>query len=264
MDRFVRILLPITSLLALLLGSYLTYDFPEKAQRYPAWAGLYDFTESWIGPAFLCVALLAFFLSMVQSNLRRSHQSLERDLDHAQQRLDVVGLEVRTLFDGIVFNLSTRLGITTGNSRVSIYVHDGAKHFILCGRYSPNPKLNKPGRPSYPDHQGCIARGWENGWWFENDLGKGKAYTSYTIQNYHISREELKQIPMKSALFAVQRLDAAARPVGTIVVESMDRDRFDQQTLKGQLEEAAAYYGPILHALRSYVPDPRTAASRGF
>lgn len=239
--------------------------FYASRGKKPWVGGLYRLCENWVGAAFFMAALSVFLLSLVQTAVRQSVKRLEAAALKAQQGLDVVGAELRTLFDGLMFNLAAKLNIKAGeDTRVSMYVHDGESHFILCGRYSPNPKFRTPGRPSYPANQGCIAAGWENGWWFENDLGEGKDYKANTNTKYHISPSELRKIPMKSNLFGVKRLGADSSPIGVIVAESVDRERFDQHELKEVLTEAAEYLGPIISALRAYVPDPRTATSKGF
>jgi hypothetical protein len=46
--------------------------------------------------------------------------------------------------------------------RISLYFHNG-QCFVLAGRYSKNPEFCKPGRPFYPDTEGCIGHAWLNG-----------------------------------------------------------------------------------------------------
>ena len=253
-----RYLLPPFTLATAITGAFLTYDWPAASRLHPGLSTIIAFLQAWMGPVFLIVAIATAILAAVQSCLRPSLSAL-------QQKIDLVGQSFRTLCDGLMGDLSSKLAVGQGDqTRSSLYVHDGDEKFVLCGRYAPDPVLKRPGRPSYPDDQGCIGVGWRNGWHFENALGNGYQYTNNTLARYKISAQELAKIPMKSELFGVQRIDVGQEFIGLIVVESLRADRFDENSLKAELIQFANDYGAIIKSFRQYVPTPSAAKARGF
>jgi hypothetical protein len=214
--------------------------------------------EAWVGPIFFVLAIASFFVTVLQSFTRPSMIILQR-------KVDLVGESLRTLCDGLMTDLSSKLGIAPKDeSRVSLYIHDSDSSFVLLGRYSPNPLLRKPGRTSYPDDQGCIAKGWQLGWWFENGLGNGASYTRNTENRYGIPAAEIPRFAMKSKLFGVHRIDHAGDPLAVIVVESMREDRFPSAPLEATLKQFVHDYAPIIRAFRDYAPRPSIAKRSGL
>ena len=97
------------------------------------------------------------------------------------------------------------------NERISLYMHvNHEKKFIPLGRASYNPEYREKGRYAYPDNQGCIAQGWQNGWYFDNKFPNydknADGYIKRGIEEYHIAEETCKKITMKSRLFAVWKI----------------------------------------------------------
>lgn len=253
-----RWLLPPTSLAVVISGAFLTYNWDEASNKNPGLSTLYQFFEDWIGVVFFSVAIFAFALSALQTALRPSVRLLE-------EQVSLVGESFRTFCDGIMVDLSNKLGVLPGEkTRTSLYIHDGSDSFVLCGRHAPDPVLKRPGRPSYPEHQGCIGQAWQNEWHFENDLGGGRTYEQRTAQRYQIDPDTLNQIPMRSALFGVQRIDVGPDFIGLIVVESMRGDRFQDQTLRQEMVQFCKDYGAIIKAFKDYIPTPSQARARGF
>ncbi|MEJ5096028.1 MULTISPECIES: hypothetical protein [Sphingomonas] len=214
--------------------------------------------SDWIGPTFFSVAILSFLVTLIQSVLRPSIKSL-------QSKVDLVGESLRTLCDGLMTDLASKLAIShKDDSRASLYVHDGNSHFVLIGRYSPNPVLRKPGRPFYPDDQGCIAKGWQQGWSFENTLGNGANYTRNTEARYGIPTADIVRFAMKSKLLGAHRVDSNGEPIAVVLVESMRQDRFDEQALEAALSQFSTDYAPMLKAFRAYAPTPSIAKASGL
>lgn len=239
-------------------GAFLTYDWAVARVNYPSFAGPIEIVEGWIGVVFFCFAVAAFTSSYAQSRLTPSLVTLKG-------KVDLIGENLRTFCDGLMADLANKLAITGNDqSRISLYIHDGEQHFVLCGRYSPNPVLKKPGRPFYPDHQGCIAEGWRQNWFFENQLGVRKTYQTNTLARYQIGGDIFERLTMKSQMYGVKRIDCNNKAIGLIVVESLRQDRFDDDTLRVALEEAAVQCANILNSFRDYVPTPSIASRKGF
>ena len=102
---------------------------------------------------------------------------------------------VKDVFDNYLHRLSLKLEFgknNHNNERATIYLHDSVSHFIPFGRFSANPKYCKKGRTQYPDNEGCIAKGWENSWHFDNNLGKGDdTYKRNNLKKYHIDNKTI-------------------------------------------------------------------------
>ena len=150
--------------------------------------------------------------------------------------------------------------------RVSIYVHDAARRrFIPCGRYSPNPKYTKPGRTHYPDDEGCIGKGWERGWHFDNDFPLEKvARRRYDKDSYGLTRRVADSIKMQSRVYAVKRISHGDEALAVVVVEAIDHDRFDQIQLQNALDEHNDNIASMVKRLRKYIPDPGGAEAVGL
>lgn len=250
--------LPPLALATAVSGAFLTYDWQDSARLHPGSATFLLLMDVWIGTVFFFFAITSFVVTVIQSVSRPSMMILQR-------KVDLVGESLRTLCDGLMTDLSAKLGIAAQDqSRVSIYIHDSDSSFVLLGRYSPNPLLRKPGRTSYPDDQGCISKGWQHGWWFENGLGNGSHYTRNTENRYGIPASDIPKFAMKSKLFGVHRVDHAGDPMAVVVVESMREDRFQSPTLEATLQQFVADYAPIIRAFRDYAPRPSIAKRNGL
>jgi hypothetical protein len=190
---------------------------------------------------------------------------LSPKLANMEQSMALIGANFRTFCDGLMADLCAKLSVSREEvTRASLYIHQGTS-FVLCGRYSPDPVLRQPGRPSYPDDQGCIASGWRNSWHFENDMGvSDEQYRTKSMERYNIDTETLKTIPMKSLFFAVKRIDDGRECVGLVVVESTRQDRFDEGTIKADLEKFEDDFSRIIGAFKDYAPSPSTAAAEGY
>lgn len=228
---------------------------------------------------FLPYALWIFFVStifyclilFIQQKAKPKLHTLMQELSDATDKSRIISENVSELFDGYLYKLAAKLGFgsqSTNCERITLYVHDKDKSFIQCGRYSANPKYKGVSRATYPDTEGCITKGWENGWHFdssfpcpEEDRG---GYIDYCLSEYAIPRNTTKKIKMKSRLYAISCVKKNEEPFAVIVVESLRMDRFSEDTLKQALEEQSDYLGHIVCVLRDYIPEPSTAKSVGL
>lgn len=267
-DAFYAVLAPILSAAIIFLSLSRSYDFRELREAYPNWRWLFDFLEAHILTSLLICAGCLVLLSILHIFCRPTIKKLQKDLDDITGKNELIGENVKNVFDGYLFCLSKKLGFGSQEKnceRVTIYIHDGTNHFIPFGRYSANPSYNGPGRTTYPDKQGCIAKGWENGWHFENNLGKGGQYEKNNQKKYSIDKETLDRIKMKSELYAVQRIDGKnGRKLAVIVVESTTKNRFEKNNLKKKIEEEMEYVADLIVKLEDHIPSLGNAKRRGF
>lgn len=143
------------------------------------------------------------------------------------------------------------------------YIHNGDNSFIPFGRYSLNPKYAKKGRPKYPDNQGCIAKGWENNWYFDNTFSNPDSNENeYLYKNkttYSMDKAIVKRLKMKSTLFAVLRLDVKSNPIAVVVVESTNSNKYNENQIKKILEDQKDYLAEMISNLEAYIPKPSNA-----
>jgi hypothetical protein len=159
-----------------------------------------------------------------------------------------------------LLQLATKLILAQGeDSRLTIYIHNGQNSFISFGRYSPNPLLNKKGRPSLPEHEGCIGRAWQNAWCFEGDLTQRLAR-----KDYKVSKASQDVMRMKSKFYAAKRIDAQNIAIAILVFESMNPNRFQENHIKDILDKEEPYLANLLEGLRCHIPDPTCAARKGY
>ncbi len=267
LDKGQRTLSPWLSLLILISGPFVAYDFAAAAQKNPAWRGLFDFLGSG--------ALLAFFLTagavqaLISLGLSRREPTMEEyknKINNYEGQLSEVGNNIRNVFDGLLFNLAKKIDISPSD-RLSIYIHDSENRvFIPCGRYSANAVLARQGRTYYPENEGCISKGWENGWHFDNNFpttnGKRRQYES---TNYGLDEWVVARMRMQSNLYAVLRLDnSMGEYLAVLVVESTSADRFEEADLREKLDGAKQDFARMVGVLRTHIPNPLRAQESGL
>lgn len=261
---------PLLSFLALLSGAFLTYSFESLRKRYPEWLGPISFLEAVVPYTLIISALALLIVGIVIAKRSKTIKSLEAEIEEHSSQIAEIGNVIVILCDGLLLNLANKLNLTQGSQvRLSMYVHDTERRaFIPCGRYSRNPNYIKPGRTSYPDDQGCIKKGWDNGWHFDNQFPSATQQVKrreYALRNYNVPEHITDSINMKSMLYAVKRLDnLEGRGVAVLVVEALEQDAFKEADLRGIVEGSEHDYARIVHELRAYVPNPASASERGL
>jgi hypothetical protein len=129
------------------------------------------------------------------------------------------------------------------NERISVYKHDGKnRHFVLIGRYVSNPEYAKKSRPTYPDSEGFIMKGWQ-----ESELACSNLPDPNRFNQYYNAVNKISPIPkriverirMKSRCFYVRsiRNPTVQMPVAVVVVESLLPNGFSIADIKGLFEE---------------------------
>ncbi|MBL4617751.1 MAG: LapA family protein [Robiginitomaculum sp.] len=264
-----RFLAPWTSFIALISGALITYDFTSLRIDYPNWPGLFDVLDSKaLIIIFLISATLAALLAWVMKRRQKSLNDLQKEIESTRDQIGEIGNNIKFLFDGLLLNLSKKLNFKQGDqARISIYVHENSDgHFIPCGRYSPNPELRKPGRTLYPDNQGCIAKGWQNGWHFDKDFPETSSrHKSYCQSQYDIPKNTHDGMKMRSRVYAALRLDdLSGNPLAVMVIESKNSEQFDANQLQTDLESIAVDFSQMISTLRQHIPSPSDATERGL
>ncbi|HAT6978607.1 TPA: hypothetical protein F8R96_14810 [Legionella pneumophila] len=268
-DSSYRWLMPSLSFLILITSSFLSYDFKPLMEKYPNWKGLFEIIKNNLPLTLILAAVLSLLISIIYSFfVKPSIKTLCDELEKIKEENALIAENVKKVFDGYLYQLSKKLefGSNTSNcERVSIYIHGRSNHFIPFGRFSANPQFGGPGRAQYPDNQGCMSKGWQNKWHFENDMGDADTYDQNSQTRYAINKRTLRAIKMRSKLYAVQRIDAInGEPLAVLVVESLTSNRFDENKLKDTLNQEESYLSELIAKLRDHIPSLENAKQKGF
>lgn len=217
----------------------------------------------WFWAAVL-YAIISASISFMSFPYHKTMDSLEKKLKESNTKLDEVAGNIPYLFDGILINLWNRLGFKPEHqARISIYVHhDAAKHFTPCGRYSSNPEFKRQRRTQYPDGQGYIWEGWQNGWHYNDNFPTSyKSYLRYNEKKYNVPRETSKNIRMRPSFCAIKCLkDRDHNPHAVMVVEGEKKlCHITPKELEARLESLAPDYAHMIRVLRGYIPSSEDA-----
>ncbi|NBA73912.1 hypothetical protein GOQ04_00005 [Emticicia sp. ODNR4P] len=138
--------------------------------------------------------------------------------------------EMNELFNSYLTLMVKNLGFGH-TERISVYkVYED--NFVLIGRASDNPNLQKIGRSSYPIDEGLIGKGWAEGEFFIDNLPEphtrnGDTYYTQVNQINKIDREVLRNIKMKSRTYFVFRIKGYDnQPKAVLVIESLNPNAF--------------------------------------
>jgi len=268
-DFAVTWLSPANNVVLLVAATVAFQDIDHLRASFPDWNGAIDILASpWWVPVFFTTVAISLIGAIIAARQKKNSTRLRSELDAAENQLSEIANLIRPLFDGVLLNVSKRLGFEQDDqARLTVYLHrPDSTGFVPCGRYSPNPKARKPGRPWYPEDQGCIAAGWQNGWHFDNQipqrLGPRKRYHQET---YGIPEGVYDQLKMKPRLFAVRRIDDhAGNGVGVLVLEATQVDRFKEASSRRILAEVSVHFAVLLNTFSEYIADPKDAAERGL
>lgn len=253
-----------------LSATFLSYD-PSKLKDGSHWRYTVEFIIPCLGWVLGASVLIYILVKIIEATGKPKLNKIQNELNQAEYRNKLISEQVRNLFDGYLYNLANKLSfgkLSENNERISLYIHDNNNTFIPCGRYSANPKYRSPSRTSYPDNEGCISKGWEHDWHFddqfpcpENQRGK---YIDYCLNKYGIPRNTCRDINMKSRSFAALSIKNNGNSFAVLVLESTKADRFSEDEVKSILKEQNDFLAETIRQLRDFIPKPSNASIRGL
>lgn len=194
-----------------------------------------------LGKILYCISV---FTAIVFGFWGLSHQKSITDLekDNAEKGNKIIDLEsaltdsiqeMNELFNSYLTLMVKNLGFKY-NERISVYkVHEGK--FVLIGRASDNPNLQKVGRGSYPLEEGLIGKGWAEGEYFIDNLPdpnnrNGDTYYTQVNSINNIDREVVRKIKMKSRTYFIYRIRGYDnQPKAVLVIESLNSNAFSKE-----------------------------------
>ena len=260
LDFSLKYLSPLFSFFALISGAFVSYDFSSLRSNYRNWSGLFDVLTSSLPIIFIISASAATILSFLMSMRRKTMCELEAEIDKSREQTLEISNNIKDLFDGLLLGLSKKLQFKPEEEfRISIYIHkEDESHFIICGRYSPNPELSKLGRSFYPDNEGCIAKGWQKGWYYDEGFKKTKGLHQKRCKKiYGINEETHEKLTMYPTMYAVKRFDDhSGKPLAVMVIETLNDYQLNEKSLKESLNDIGTDYSQIISVLKKYVRIP--------
>jgi hypothetical protein len=144
-----------------------------------------------------------------------------------------------------------------GNGRVSLYKHEG-HYFTLLGRAADNPVHSKRGQETYPDNEGFIALGWQQGTFQIHSIPawagrSGTDYRKFMKAKCQISDGRLKKLTMRSRSFYIYRFnnDNAQNPHGIIVFERISETPIEITNIHSAFEHHESQLISLLKSMRS-------------
>lgn len=214
--------------------------------KFTGW-GLVDFP---LGKFFYyIVVILTLVFSYFSYEKSKALKSLENDvktkgdkIDNLENSLTDIVKEMNELFNSYLTLLVESLNFNH-TERISVYKVFDDK-FILIGRSSRNPVLEKRNRGNYPINEGFIGKAWEEGFYFIDDLpdpgaterSKGTYYARVNSIS-PIPRETIDSMSMLSRSFYIERINGYdGKPKAIIVIESKNNNAFEQEDVKDKLE----------------------------
>jgi len=255
---------PLLVFITTLSSAFLTYQFPKKfATNHPARYELFKPIIAHITEIFVFSVLLIVLVSIIEFFNKKTIKKLEEENQKYEALSETISENIRELFNGFLYRFATSKANFTTSERVTLYIHNGNNTFIPFGRYSLNTKFAKSGRDSYPDNEGCISKGWEDKWHFDNSFSNPEThkhdYLQEQKQRYGIQIPVMKKLKMKSTLFAALRLDIKDDAIAVIVVESTTMSKYTEKQIKKILEEQEVYLSEMITSLEKYIPKPSNA-----
>lgn len=240
-------------------------NFKEDQQAVTLWKHLTIF-------CYLMAAISAILIILSKWNSRKTNdivENLEQQLSYCKEIFDP-GI-ILEIFTGYLYSMSSgKLGFgsnSKNSERITLYIYDGDRRvFIPFSRVSQNPLYKRKGRQEYPANEGCIGKAWENGWCFDNKFPTASdvRYEDYSKKLYDIPPATAKGLGMRSALLACMRIESDDNPLGVIVVESTEKNRYTETYLKTILEEERHCIYLMLKKWHQLVPRVVNASELGL
>lgn len=229
--------------------------------QWPERTGLYFLITEYIPLIFIMLFLASLIFAIMGVIANKPFSKIKRENDQLKNQLEIISDNVEAVVNGLLLQLSNKLILASGeDSRITIYIHNGDRHFISFGRFSPNTAFRTKGRQMLPDNQGCVGKAWSNAWCYEGSLDYKQARKYYSI-----TKDMWKQMRMKSKMYAAKRIDSNNRqPLALIVFESCIPNRFLENQIKNHLDNEEPYLASVIECLKEHIPDPSSASNRGF
>jgi len=208
--------------------------------------------------ACLTVAVVLMVVSFVyEIRLSPSREELLADADRFRRQRERWEQELREALEVVSRRILEDAGSKSSCSRFSVYYHCD-RCFVRVCRVSGNPDLGRPGRSSYSDDQGIIAKVWrEEAVTVTNMPSDREGWVSTCVEDYGMKRSEAQNVAerMQSLSVVGRRINYDHRPIGVILLESTEPLGVNSKTLDkigsdDSLKVLVEVLTEILHVVR--------------
>lgn len=253
-----------------------TYMFSDEAIRY-WWDSpdikhtdlIYKQFKFWSSKGIifgiLGTLIIGFFHFRKQNRLSTLENKIGELESEQESVLHDLGAVIRGYLWGIVENLNFG-----PDDRVTLYSHEAKiQSFIPLERISLNPIFNKKSRTSYPDNEGYIAKAWQEGFAFEENLpsfdtAKKKYINKAKQVNFPESLHSV--VRMKSRLYFGWRITDSKNeiPLAVLMIESLAPDRWTKEELEKYFLQEKKKFCNIFERVHKNLPEYSEAREKGF
>lgn len=196
------------------------------------------------------------------------YRKIYEENDQLKQDCESKSIDTYKFLSDRLASYSSKLSISD-RERISLYKLE-LNLFYCIGRYSPNNAFKiKPDR-LYPKDQGCIGLAWERGVFHNSDSPDPGVdldeWAIYHSENFHLEKEELLKIQMKSReLFSCRINNSERETIAVLVIESLDSKKLNIKKINSilSINEITAL-ASIIEALERHIPSLEMAHSEGF
>ncbi|ENO18178.1 hypothetical protein [Schaalia cardiffensis] len=191
--------------------------------------------REWLIPPFGLLSLVGLWLQEKQK--KKAQDSLEtrdkirRDAERSYGTIEET-MRAFSLFLLKVLELDKNSTV-----RISLYCHDDERgQFLQISRVSFNPELAKSGRSNYSDQEGLIATCWQHsskvvtGW--PEDVDE---WVAIAVQS-GLKEDVAKRVAMKARSAVYVRVDYGSKPIGMVVIESLEQQGVSNSTIQALRE----------------------------
>lgn len=186
-------------------------------------------TDHWV-PFLIGGGLILLTLGAVSGGVRQLHlDRLQRERTEFKEHAEAGARALLRL----IFHELEQLRLAAGhfsNERVTLFRCDG-DGFIVLGRRSARPNYDYdrcPGRPRYPEDQGCLGLAWKDGRSEQTALppaGQAQPWSEDWVRaqtELGVPRATAEALTMPSCSYLAYRIEGLERSLGVIVFESIN------------------------------------------
>jgi hypothetical protein len=232
---------------------------------------------SWPGRIFVLGVVLTLFGNAATWRREKRLAGLQQEVTELEEQVAALEDRVETRTRDYYAQFRTELAMVLkeelgygDTERISVYRHRG-RTFQLLGRYSENPQFDRRTTRLYPDHQGVVAKAWEDRTAAELSLpdpeGDEASYYQTLEEKWSMDEETTRQLTMRSralvgcAIYEPKGVDREA----VVIVESARVGTITREEVVRAMEgEAGSRIYEFLEREESNEPDPNYAKEQDY
>lgn len=206
---------------------------------------------------FFMISVLLIVIAIVEKYKGGSYANLKKELSQNQRKLELLDDNLKEILIGQLIAFG-RNELNFGNDnfnkeRLTLYWVDPeekeTKWLYQLARFSSDPTYEKSKSKRYSIDKGCIGKAYRHDWCFDPNV------TDRVSKNkYNYSDEELSLINMKSHTYAACKIkDNENKIYGVLVAEHIDKNAWEEETIKIKLQLQAERLAKMLKTLNAYI-----------